>query len=751
MLNDTMEFGLLRWAALGLVCTAGSMALTKPGLAQNVITPDATLGAEASQVVPFAPLPTIDLIQGGAVRGQNLFHSFEEFNIGEGNGAYFIAPSADIANIFARVTGTDASTLLGILGTRQELGPNNFVQTPANLFLINPNGIIFGTGSGLDIGGSFYATTADSIQFGDAGVFSALEPESDNLLSINPSAFWFSGLSQPSNIEVRGSLPTNFVTLQVPNEKILALIGGDISFDGGRLVAPGGRVEIVALAEGGGVELSSSESSLIVPETISRANVALINASSIDTTSGGGGDISVVANNLTISNFSRISSGIGFGLGVGDSQTGNISVDVTEAVTLADNSFIQNVVVGLGQGGDINITAQDVSIINGSGIATAGFGEGDVGNVTIEVSGNISLTGRGANNQGSGILSSVARNVPGFENLPGQGDSGNINLRAINIELADGAIISSSSVLAPGNSGNIDIIADNLSLIEGSQLVSSTLGIGNSGNLTISTRLLNVQDGSSIQTSTSGQGQGGNLTITAREATSLIGSGTFASGVGSSALSTETTGSGNAGRLRLETGQLTLQDGATISASTFGGSGSAGSLDIFADSIQLTGIRADRQFSSTIQSISSISPSFVQSTGNAGNISINTRLLTVQDGGSIRTATFGPGQGGNLTITAREATNLVGSGTLAAGVESRALSTQTTGSGNAGRLRVETGQLTLQDGATISASTFGGSGSAGSLDIFADSIRLSGLRADRQFSSTIQSISSISPSFGVST
>ena len=196
MLNDTMGFGLLRWAALGLVCTAGSMALTKPGLAQNVITPDATLGTEASQVVPFAPLPTIDLIQGGAVRGQNLFHSFEEFNIGEGNGAYFIAPSADIANIFSRVTGTDASTLLGILGTRQELGPNNFVQTPANLFLINPNGIIFGTGSGLDIGGSFYATTADSIQFGDAGVFSALEPESDNLLSINPSAFWFSGLGR---------------------------------------------------------------------------------------------------------------------------------------------------------------------------------------------------------------------------------------------------------------------------------------------------------------------------------------------------------------------------------------------------------------------------------------------------------------------------------------------------------------------------------------------------------------------------
>ena len=153
MLNDTMGFGLLRWAMLGLVYTAGSMALTKPGLAQNIITPDTTLGTEASQVVPLAPLPTIDLIQGGAVREQNLFHSFEQFNIGEGNRAYFIAPSADIANIFARITGGNPSEIFGVLGTRQA----DLSRSNADLFLINPNGILFGENSALDVGGSFTA------------------------------------------------------------------------------------------------------------------------------------------------------------------------------------------------------------------------------------------------------------------------------------------------------------------------------------------------------------------------------------------------------------------------------------------------------------------------------------------------------------------------------------------------------------------------------------------------------------------
>ena len=142
---------LVRVAVLFPIAFWGECALAQ-------ITPDATLGAESSVVMPtnINGVPS-DLIDGGAIRGSNLFHSFREFNSGEGLGAYFTNP-AGITNILSRVTGNDPSNILGRLGV---LGGN------ANLFLINPNGIIFGPNASLDIGGSFVGSTASSINFAD--------------------------------------------------------------------------------------------------------------------------------------------------------------------------------------------------------------------------------------------------------------------------------------------------------------------------------------------------------------------------------------------------------------------------------------------------------------------------------------------------------------------------------------------------------------------------------------------------------
>jgi filamentous hemagglutinin family protein len=153
-------------------------------LAQNIPVPDDTLGNENSRV---ESLGGIDAITGGAGRGLNLFHSFREFNVGAGRGVYFFAPSAEIQNILARVTGGNRSEILGILGTRVFDGST----TNANLFLINPNGILFGENASLDVGGSFVATTANAVQFGEQGVFSATNPEVPQLLRVNPSVFLF--------------------------------------------------------------------------------------------------------------------------------------------------------------------------------------------------------------------------------------------------------------------------------------------------------------------------------------------------------------------------------------------------------------------------------------------------------------------------------------------------------------------------------------------------------------------------------
>ncbi|MCC3510331.1 MAG: filamentous hemagglutinin N-terminal domain-containing protein, partial [Microcoleus sp. PH2017_17_BER_D_A] len=82
------------------------------------IVPDRTLGTENSRTVSDSinNLPS-DRIEGGASRGSSLFHSFREFNVGEGRGAYFANPNG-IANIFTRVTGSNSSNILGTLGVQ---------------------------------------------------------------------------------------------------------------------------------------------------------------------------------------------------------------------------------------------------------------------------------------------------------------------------------------------------------------------------------------------------------------------------------------------------------------------------------------------------------------------------------------------------------------------------------------------------------------------------------------------------------
>ena len=154
---------------LASVLAAQGAIASSPDCARAQITPDGTLGAEGSIITPnvnAGGLPA-DRIDGGARRGANLFHSFREFNVGELQRVYFANP-AGIENILSRVTGSSRSDILGTLGV---VGGN------ANLFLINPNGIIFGPNARLDVGGSFVASTANAIQFGEQGFFSATNPE----------------------------------------------------------------------------------------------------------------------------------------------------------------------------------------------------------------------------------------------------------------------------------------------------------------------------------------------------------------------------------------------------------------------------------------------------------------------------------------------------------------------------------------------------------------------------------------------
>jgi filamentous hemagglutinin family protein len=189
-----------RWG-LGSLVLLSAIALIADCANAQVI-PDQTLGTENSTVrnERIRGRDGIerdsDLIEGGARRGGNLFHSFGQFDVPEGRGAYFANPEG-VADILGRVTGGDRSEIFGTLG----------VLGSANLFLINPNGIVFGSNASLDVQGSFAATTANGVQLGEQGFFSATSPEQSSLLEVNPGAFLFNqAVAQGGAIASTGNL-----------------------------------------------------------------------------------------------------------------------------------------------------------------------------------------------------------------------------------------------------------------------------------------------------------------------------------------------------------------------------------------------------------------------------------------------------------------------------------------------------------------------------------------------------------------
>lgn len=196
---------------------------------QAQLTPDTTLGAENSRVTPnmlIQGLPT-DQIEGGAERGVNLFHSFRDFNVANGQRVYFANPTG-ISNILTRVTGNNPSEILGRLG----------VNGGANLFLLNPNGILFGPNASLDIRGSFTASTANSFTFPNGEQFSATNPAAPPLLTINVPIGLQYGAPQTGQI-------TNAGKLQVGQD--LTLSASAIS-SRGLLFAPNGQITLESTA-----------------------------------------------------------------------------------------------------------------------------------------------------------------------------------------------------------------------------------------------------------------------------------------------------------------------------------------------------------------------------------------------------------------------------------------------------------------------------------------------------------------------
>jgi len=628
-----------------------------------------------AQIVPDNTLPNNTAvtsngnaieIKSGTTAGNNLFHSFSEFSLPTGNTASF-DNAANIENVIGRVTGGSISNIDGLLKANGE----------ANLFLINPAGIIFGKNAALDIGGSFIASTAESINFADNSNFSTVVPQTPPLLTVDIPVGLQLG-RDAANIVVEGSGnnlvidPFTFdverkdrsIGLAVSPDKTLGLIGGGIDLIGGNITASGGKIELGSVGNGK-VKLTADNSgwSIDYSAVNSFKDINLYGQASIDTSGNRGGDININTNFLGVYDGSSIAADT-----LGDAPAGNINILAREALEVigfaSDKFFVSrlssNVTLeATGNGGNINIDTNYLALVDGGQINVVTFGLGDGGNITVN-GGDIEVIG-------------------GY----------------LDIREAEGELPLSSGLFAQADFGQT----------------------GHGGNLDIQADYLLVAGGGLIDTTSFGEGDGGNLIIDAGVVELIAG----AAGVGASGLFSNTESNGQGGNINLKTDFLAIAAGAQIGAGAFAQDGDAGNIEIFANEIEIDGTSPNGGGSGIFSVVN------LDSTGNGGNLTIDTKNLVVSNGGQIATSTAGMGDAGTLMIDA-ENIELVGLGPRGS---SGLFSSAIIDSGNGGNIKIAGDRISIADGATISVSNFQnrgqtdpGQGKAGNIFIDANSLEL---------------------------
>jgi filamentous hemagglutinin family protein len=716
------------------------------------IIPDGTLGTQVNGSAT-APCAGICTITNGQTRGSNRFHSFQQFSLLDPADRAIFQTTPAIQNLFVRVTGVGQpfiSNINGVIAT----------DNPTNFFLLNPNGILFGPGARLNIGGSFLATTADLMQFQD-GQFSTIDPAP--ILSVNvPIGLQYG--SQPAPIQLQG---TRLAAGQTDTFSNFTLVGGDITLDNSIVRAPGHRVELAGVGENGTVGLVADRLNLSLAAGAPRRDLSLSNKSIVNASaSKGNGEVMLAGGNIFLDG-SAIFTGILPGIDNDKtSQTGNIVINASANLQLTQGSLIINAVYQntIGQGGNVNVVAADIresdnstigniiagngdggnlqspansialdnsSIISeasegsngnagnvivntgsltatsGGGISASTSGDGNGGNVRV-VAKSIALDGTTPDAQfGSGIASQVTRT--------GSGQGGDIIVETSSLTVTNGAVVTAGTS-GSGNGGNVRVVGKTVAL-DGTTPDSRPGGIGSEskptasgqgGNVAVEAGLLTVSKGAAISARTGGSGNGGNVRVIAH---TIALDGTSVINVG-------TTGSGQGGNITVETDSLIVTNGAAVTAGTFG-TGNGGNVYVVANTIALDGTTPDAQSVSVIDSGVGTTGS-----GRGGNINLKTNSLNVTNGAAVTASTGGTGDGGNVDVTANTIV-LDGTGTSPNGQFPSVIASEvrTTGSGRGGDVIVETGLLTVTNWASVSSSSFGTS-SAGNLNISAHTLRL---------------------------
>jgi len=739
----------------------------------------------------------------GRQEGQNLFHSFKSFNIEKGMTADFTGPST-IQRIISRVTGGEISH---IDGTIKSSIPG------ADLFLLNPNGFIFGASALLDIDGSLYVSTADYLQMTESeklmtgstatSGFVSSPPHSFGFLDENVAPILFQG---PESIE-QGHIDETYETFIdntfidsmnsgtiVKGNHDFCIIGGQITIEKGvriyladqtnqnQMNDTKGAIQLVSIKSKANVDLNNM---IAYSQDTKYGNIS-IKGSILNTSGKRVGGINILGEDIIVENSIFYLDNFGEFEASPVNISGNKIIFQDYAKIISDTYANGNAApIHLNAKSDIffkerfaaiysfsyqaqktdakisgntsqmSIVAKNLYLQDGSRILSRTHGFGNCSDISIQAAESISLSSKKINYNECSI----------FFDTYGPGSAGTIYLEAKNIEFANGAKLSVST-LKTGSGGSITINAEEFHLKgiryneqlkvprQGSRIFVRSYGegtdAGSSGDLFIHAKNIIMDDGAQIKAQTYGFGKGGDITLIATEKIELKGH----DGKKNPAMINAScdrklfdSGTQQTGNVTLISKNIILKDGAWISTHT-DGNGDSGKIDIKAtQKLELSGESQYREnidkdkLSSCI--LSSARP---KSKGNGGKIIINANEILLSDGAFIETGTESSGNAGTIDINANTITlmktssdnksSMIESNSQAKLLDSR---THTTGCG--GKISIEANNINLFDGARISTSSIAdtkSSGDAGDIRVNMNgTLRISGQNSKDRESSGI--------------
>ncbi len=704
------------------------LAVAQPGLGQ--VTVDASLGVEGAVLRPGLGLPNGDTaaqpgfrIQGGAVRGANLFHSFEQFNVADGQWVFFDNPLG-IEQILTRVTGNEPSQILGTLG----------VDGPANLFLLNPQGIRFGPDAQLDLSGSFTASTAERLDFANGSTFRAVLPEASLLT-----------MSAPVGVQLGTSVPQgdlqNQASLAIANGQQLTLLGnnllnqGSIQVSGGTVKLLGNRVELLDPS----FEGFSNAVSLVV-----EANNDIVLANAADNSfdfAPGSGDIQLTAD----------ANGDGTGAVVMDPSDGIRTFGRNLSIAGASLSLghLDTSATPLNEAGELLATSQSTgSVANVPLTRITGqlTDPADIDLYRIQLSGQETFSASTVDNslvdtrlflfdaQGRGIdsndnsfdcncqqssIAATASLAPGTYYLgvtnngsAPQSQAGAVfpdGFETLNFSALEGPTgAGGGNALSRWNSQPVGDVGDygiELTGVLGSARQTREMPLLNSGQLSLIATQGNLMVG---QLSTAATGTGGDISLTASQGNILLKDHVNALG-----------GTGNGGNVSL-TAQGDITFGPQVFLFTDGQLSGDVDLEAGGDILLQNGLISLRTLGNSGASLGEASL--------GGGFEIVGRSLQLQDGSQIIAETDGSASLKDSRVVVQEDVLLGGLGQVNRFNPFALLVNQvgTPGTGDGGNLTLEAGQSLEVSGAAFLGTRSFGRGNAGDLMIGADEVRVVG-------------------------